>query len=174
MIEENNINWLSVTYISKEVHKLLTKSYVQKGNILFSKIGSALGKAVVFDLEIEMCNSNAAVAKIDIDNNVATNEFVTFYLNSFLAKHQFSYMIISLLPRINLGDINKLLIPKISISEQQSIMKILNKNELVKKQLSVELSKLQSLKTGLMQDLLSGKVRVNNIKTKEANEISPI
>ena len=33
-----------------------------------------------------------------------------------------------------------------------------------------KLSKLQSLKTGLMQDLLSGKVRVNNLKLKEANE----
>ena len=30
-----------------------------------------------------------------------------------------------------------------------------------------KLSKLQSLKTGLMQDLLTGKVRVNNVKTQE-------
>jgi hypothetical protein len=33
-----------------------------------------------------------------------------------------------------------------------------------------KLTKLQYLKTGLMQDLLSGKVRVNNLKLKEANE----
>ena len=156
-------------FISEEVHKLLSKSYVAKGNILFSKIGSALGKAVVFDLDISNCNSNAAVAKIDINNKIATNEYVTFYLNSFLAKNQFSYMIISLLPRINLGDINKLLIPKFSIMEQNEIMKVLDKNEQLIKRTNDDLTKLQSLKTGLMQDLLSGKVRVNHLIKEIAN-----
>jgi type I restriction enzyme S subunit len=33
----------------------------------------------------------------------------------------------------------------------------------------IKLSKLQSLKTGLMQDLLSGKVRVNNLIKEKQN-----
>ena len=41
------------------------------------------------------------------------------------------------------------------------------KNLLPRKSFKVELSKLQSLKTGLMQDLLIGKLRVNKL-IKEA------
>jgi type I restriction enzyme S subunit len=48
--------------------------------------------------------------------------------------------------------------------EQKSIETILNTFDIQIKSFETELSKLQSLKTGLMQDLLSGKVRVNNLK----------
>ncbi len=161
MVERFYLNWNAVTYISEDVHKLLNKSYVKKGNILFSKIGSALGKAVVYDEDYELCNSNAAVAKIDINKKLASNDFITFYLNSVYAQRQFEEMIVSLLPRINLKDINRLLVPKISLYEQNTIVSmlksILNKNKENKKLLD----KLKKQKQGLMQDLLAGKVRVN-------------
>lgn len=162
IIEENYINWKSVSYISEDVHKLLSKSYVLKGNILFSKIGSALGKSVIFDGD-EPCNSNAAVAKIDIDNSKALSEFINIYMNSFLAKAQFSYMIISLLPRINLQDINSLLVVKPSISEQQRIVETISHQDKYITELQTSLSKLRLQKAGLMEDLLSGKKRVTKL-----------
>lgn len=160
MIEENNINWESVSFISYDVHKLLTKSYVNKNNILFSKIGSALGKAAIYNGEYLNCNSNAAVAKIDIDNNLALNKYVCAFLNSTFAKNQFSFMIISLLPRINLGDINKLLIFKLPVEEQSRIIHKLNKTQNLIDNTTDLISKLTSLKSGLMHDLLTGKVRI--------------
>jgi|SRR5690554_1607289 len=161
MVERFFLNWNAITYISEDVHKLLNKSYVKKGNILFSKIGSALGKAVVFEEDYQLCNSNAAVAKIDINEKLASNDFITFYLNSVYAQRQFEEMIVSLLPRINLKDINRLLVPKIPLNEQNTIVSILkcilNKNNENKKLLD----KLKQQKKGLMQDLLSRKVCVN-------------
>jgi type I restriction enzyme S subunit len=50
-----------------------------------------------------------------------------------------------------------------NIKEQKTIEIILNTLDNQINSFEVELTKLQSLKTGLMQDLLSGKVRVNNI-----------
>jgi type I restriction enzyme, S subunit len=160
MIKEEEIDWKNVYYISVEVHKLLSKSYVEKDQILFSKIGSALGKAVLYHGERGICNSNAAIAKIEINEQRAIPRYVEMFLNSRFAKKQFELMIISLLPRINLGDINKLLIQLPSIKEQKIIC---DKYFLLKKTLRAELDfmvKLQKQKSGLIHDLLTGKVPV--------------
>lgn len=159
MIRINKIDWSSVSYISKEVHQLLKKSYVKKGNLLFSKIGSALGKAVVYEGNVE-CNSNAAVAKIDLNLQKANNYFICYFLNFEFAQTQFKNMIVSLLPRLNLGDINNLIVMLPPINEQKKIADTLLNLEDTINQQKVYLSKLFSLKTGLMQDLLSGNKRV--------------
>ncbi len=161
MIEEGNINWDSVMYISGKVHRLLSKSHVHKGNILFSKIGSALGKGVVYDGGRGECNSNAAVAKIDIDRRKAGISFVTCFLNHDVAQTQFKNMIVSLLPRINLGDINCLLLPVPPLAEQEAIEASLHANDAAINTEKLRVQKQVALKTGLMQDLLTGKVRVN-------------
>lgn len=51
----------------------------------------------------------------------------------------------------------------ISVTEQDSIIKIILRLNHQVLQLVKEVNKLHSIKTGLMQDLLSGKVRVNNL-----------
>jgi type I restriction enzyme S subunit len=55
-------------------------------------------------------------------------------------------------------------------NEQTRILSILLSQDEIIEITQNQLSKLQSLKTGLIQDLLSGKVRVNYLKSKEANE----
>ncbi|WP_261869635.1 hypothetical protein [Psychrobacter sp. JCM 18901] len=86
MINEGSIDWTNTYYISEEVHKLLNKSYVEKDTILFSKIGSALGKAVVYTGEKGICNSNAAIAKIILNEQIADKYYYTYILNNSLAK----------------------------------------------------------------------------------------
>lgn len=62
----------------------------------------------------------------------------------------------------------------VDLKEQERIDAVFEKiNSSIDGQ-KVQLSKLQSLKTGLMQDLLSGKVRVNNLTTKEVNETAAV
>jgi len=160
MIKEEEVDWSSVSYISEKVHAMLSKSHVQKGQILFSKIGSALGKAVLYDGAAGVCNSNAAVAKIEVDQSVIEPQFLEVFLNSKFARKQFELMIVSLLPRINLGDIDKLLIQVPSPDEQKMICKRYNA---LKTKLLLEkdnLKKLQLQKSGLMHDLLTGQVPV--------------
>ncbi|MFT6584790.1 MAG: type I restriction enzyme S subunit [Cognaticolwellia sp.] len=161
MIKEGSIDWTSVHYISDDVHKLLNKSYIEKHTILFSKIGSALGKAVVYEGERGLCNSNAAVAKITLNNKVADNYYYTYLLNNSLAKKQFIRLIVSLLPRINLGDISDLILPLPPLVEQRKIANILgtwDKAISTTKRL-IDNSKQQ--KKALMQQLLTGKKRLS-------------
>lgn len=160
MIKENAIEWKSVTYISKEVHQLLNKSHVKEGTILLSKIGSALGKSVVYDGIMGECNSNAAVAKIEVDPKIALNYFISYTLNYELTQKRLKNMIVSLLPRINLGDLSSLKITLPPLDEQKRITdKLVSIDNKINSEKEY-LNKLQNIKTGLMQDLLTGKVRV--------------
>lgn len=160
MIREGEINWSSVSFISEKVHLLLRKSHVAKGHILFSKIGSALGKAVIYDGKRGICNSNAAVAKIEINENLALTKYVEMFLNSAFARSQFRAIIISLLPRINLGDIDKLEIPVPSITEQKILSQVIVSTDAKIASEKECLSKLLNKKRGLMDDILTGCVRV--------------
>jgi type I restriction enzyme, S subunit len=170
MIEVGNINWTGVTYISEKVHLLLNKSHVRVGDILFSKIGSALGKGVVYEGRRGICNSNAAVAKIDINQQEARRHFITYFLNHDVARTQFQNMIVSLLPRINLGDLNRLIVPCPGIDEQKRIEERLLSSDAAIQSESANLRQCLSLRSGLMQDLLTGKVPV---KEDESEEVVP-
>lgn len=160
MIEEENLNSKSVMYISPEVHQALKKSWVYPGNVLYSKIGSALGNALVYDGRFGICNSNAAVAKIDLDEKIALSNYIVMVLNSSETRLRLKQSIVSLLPRLNLTDISNFEIRLPSIPEQLRMIEVRQglldeiKNE------KTRLEKLQKLKTGLMQDLLSGRVSV--------------
>lgn len=160
MIKEGAIDWSNTYYISKEVHKALNKSYVKRHTILFSKIGSALGKAVVYEGEHGECNSNAAVAKIVLDNEKADKYFYTYLLNNPIAKRQFIRLIVSLLPRINLGDINSLIFPYPPLPEQKKIAQILSTWDKAITTTEQLLTNSQQQKKALMQQLLTGKKRL--------------
>ena len=168
MIKEGELDGESTEYISVKVHKLLRKSHVISGNILFSKIGSALGKAVLYKGEGGVCNSNAAVAKIEVNDSVVLPMFLESFLNSNFARQQFSLMIISLLPRINLGDIDKVKIQTPSIKEQELICNALSGINKTLSSLKSELNSLKEIKLGLMQDLLTGKVEVKLNESQDA------
>jgi len=160
MINEGSIDWTNTYYISEEVHKLLNKSYVEKDTILFSKIGSALGKAVVYTGEKGICNSNAAIAKIILNEQIADKYYYTYILNNSLAKKQFLRLIVSLLPRINLGDISDLVLPLPPLPEQQKIAKILSTWDKAISTTERLIENSTQQKKALMQQLLIGKKRL--------------
>jgi type I restriction enzyme, S subunit len=157
---ENRLLINSISYITKEVDELLSKSYVYRGNILFTKIGN-IGCACVYKGQLgERCNSNATIAKIKVDNTISDEEYISYFLNSVLCKRQYVGSIISTPPRINMGEINNFKIAIPSLVEQKQIASILSSvDEKIEKYKSKK-EKLQELKKGLMQKLLTGKIRV--------------
>ena len=90
----------------------------------------------------------------------ADKYFYTYLLNNPIAKRQFVRLIISLLPRINLGDINSLIFPCPPLSEQRKIAKILSTwdKAICNTERLIDNSKQQ--KKALMQQLLTGKKRL--------------
>jgi type I restriction enzyme S subunit len=153
-VKKGTIDFSSVSYISEDVHKLLDKSYVNAGDILFTKIG-AIGRAALYNGELGVCNSNAATAKITIDSKKADSKYVTYQLVGERVTREFEKSIISTPPRINLGEINSMKIECPPLLEQQKIAAILTSVDNVIEKTEAQIRKLQDLKKGMMQELLT-------------------
>ena len=157
---ENKIVLNSVSYITEEVDKLLDKSYVYDGNILFTKIGN-IGCATVYRGELgTRCNSNATIAKIKIDENIYDSNYIVYFLNSLQCKKQYIGSIISTPPRINMGEISKFKIAIPKLYEQTKIASILLKVDSKIEEYENKKNMFEELKKGLMQQLLTGKTRI--------------
>ncbi len=153
-VKQGTIDLNNVSFISEEVHQLLDKSYVNPGDILFTKIG-AIGRAALYGGELGICNSNAATAKITINKKKADSQYITYQLVSERVTREFEKSIISTPPRINLGEINSMKIELPPLPEQKKIAAILTSVDTVIEKTQAQIDKLKDLKTGMMQELLT-------------------
>lgn len=160
IVFDNFIRYESISFITEKVHTLLFKSWVYPKNILLTKIGT-IGRVAIYDGRLGIVNSNAATAKIDLNITKACPEFYSTYLQSEEVKRYFEENVISTPPRINLTEIKEMLVPLPALDEQERIAEKIQTINRILEQETTHLSKLHSLKTGLMQDLLSGRKRLN-------------
>jgi type I restriction enzyme, S subunit len=149
----------NIKFIQSDAHKALTKSTINRGTLMFTKIGN-IGHADIYNGSLGECNSNATIAKIDIDKSKAFPPFIRWVFNSKVAAKQYKTKIISTPPRINLGEISNLTIPMPSHNEQKKIADILDSFENLATEEDCHKKELETLKASLMQVLLTGRVRV--------------
>lgn len=175
LITAANVNEGRILYEScrrtteKAFKELLTnKSRPKLNDILITKDGS-LGRLAIVDRE-NLC-INQSVAVIRSKDDKILNPFFKMLLESPL----YQAIIIaeaggSTIKHIYITKIDKmpLAVPQ-TLDEQERIFQIIEGQNKLILESEKQLHKLQSLKTGLMQDLLSGKVRViMNHQTEKA------
>lgn len=153
------LDFSNVNYISETDHqKISRRSKVEHGDILFGMIGT-IGNPIIVNHTREFSIKNVALIKFD--QAKISNYFIYYILNSGLIRKQFNQTSNGGVQKfIALGTIRKTLIPMPSYEEQKKIVALLTE---VDSKISIEKSKntkLHLLKKGLMQQLLTGKVRV--------------
>lgn len=157
---ENTLDFSNVGLISKIDHEEIEKrSKVSDGDILFGMIGT-IGNPVIVKKDRDFSIKNVALIKFT--NSVINNVFALYFLKSIHTEQQFKQKMGGSTQKfIALGVIRKILITVPSVAEQKKIAEILS---VVDKKISFDKKlkvKLATLKNGLMQDLLSGEIRVN-------------
>lgn len=160
-INQGRILYESCRKTSQEAFdELLTnKSRPKLGDILITKDGT-LGRVALVD-RVNICiNQSVAVLrpKIDMINN---EYFKTLLESPFYQDRILAGAGGSTIKHIYITKLDKMFIavPQ-DLKEQEKILTTLNRQKELIEDYKQQLSKLHSLKTGLMQDLLSGKVRV--------------
>lgn len=159
-IQNGRIDYSNVDYISEdELNKITKRCHPEMGDILLSCSGS-VGRVCIVPGNIKF-GLVRSVALIKIDEEVLSSKFLMYMLQSPLLQKQME-MKQSKLAQANLflRDINSLIIPFPSLEEQLEISKIISS---VDEQLNVyekEKEKQIELKKALMQQLLTGKIRV--------------
>ena len=148
--------------IPKKVSDQLPRSKINKGDVLITYIGAYIGDTLLIT-ESNKYHLAPNIAKLTAGNKL-TPEFLEIVLKTYPVQKQTKNLTaVTATPSLTMGQIRNIFIsfPK-EIDEQERIITTINSMRQNIKDEQNKLHKLHSLKTGLMQDLLSGKVRINS------------
>jgi len=158
----NKFRMNGVKSVRKEFHLKQKKSILQQGDILTVQTGH-IGTAVVVTKELEGANCHALIITRP-KKSIIDSHFVCYYINS---ENGLAYskriQVGTTMKHINVADFLKYPIPVPPLSEQQKIAEILSTVDEKINLLTEKKSHFQYLKQGLMQQLLTAKIRVNGL-----------
>lgn len=150
-------------FISERHAMLLSRNRVVGGDVLIASLGDAnypVGRSCCYPAELPDAVNKADCFRFRA-NTRCRNEFVMFSMNGAAARKQVrGYEQGVTMKRINLGNLRRIEIALPSISEQDLIVERLQVAQRQIEVAALEHKKLCNKKTGLMDDLLTGRVRV--------------
>lgn len=158
------IDLSNVEYLNEIEHqKIYRRCTVLKGDVLLTKDGANTGNICLNNLE-DQFSLLSSVAFIRGRKNILINKFIVqFFMNETGQQSLTDQMSGNAIPRITLTKINDTPIIIPPVAEQEVIVERLYQQDNIIEAERRNLAKLNSLKAGLMQDLLSGKVRVEQL-----------
>jgi len=156
------INIEKVAYIDNQTNELLSRSKIEENDILFT-IAGVLGRVGIVKKENLPANTNQAVAIIRLKQNLKNSVpfFFHVFRTNFIKKHIESISVQGAQVNFSLTDVGNipLTIP-ILAEEQKAIAKVLSDMDEGIKALEEKKEKYQKIKGGMMQELLTGKIRL--------------
>lgn len=162
--KEHKLDFTKPVYLKRQKYLEAPEIFVKYGDIVLVKTGNTIGKTALIDQKIgdATINPNTVILR---DFKDITNRFLYLVMISeYFQKSLWDFVFVGAQPSVNQTNMKTIKIPLPNPNEQIKIagtfFALTNQIEAER----IKLSKLQSLKTGLMQDLLSGRVRV---KVKE-------
>ncbi len=158
-------------FITREQHEVYCqKVRPHKNDIFIVKSGSTTGKTVMVDFDEEFSIwSPLALVRC---NNLAMPRYVFFYCTSVMFQKQVrDNWSFGTQPNIGMGVLENLRLPLPEIEEQRAIVDTLDaywsKVLQVKCNLKKQIEELQSLKTRIIADAVTGKIDVRSIEIPE-------
>ncbi len=159
---ENNTGLENLKYVDKSSYEFLKKSSLYGGELLFLKRGD-IGKVYLFKMKTKFATlaPNLYLLKL---NKLSSSEYLFYYFNSSSGNSQLrAKNASSTLGALYKDDVKSILVPlPPTLKEQQAISQILSDMDSEIEALEIQLKKTQNLKQGMMQELLTGKIRLVN------------
>lgn len=158
--KNGNIENDKIAFISERCNEVLSRSQIKEGDILFS-IAGALGRVGIIKREIVPANTNQALGIIRLKENTINNHYLYYFFN----KNDFQQMLNTISvtgaqPNLSLQNLNEFEIVFPSLTEQTRIATILSDMDAELEALEAQLGKAKKVKQGMMQELLTGRVRL--------------
>jgi type I restriction enzyme, S subunit len=164
-IRANNIRKMTIInddmrFISPRLHSELLKGHLKDGDILITTRGEIGNIALVPKSHIGS-NINAQIVRINTENKLDNLYFAYFLIKKETQEFFFDNQTGSALKQLPVGVLRDLSIsfPK-SETEQTRIAQILSDMDAEIEALEKKLAKYKMLKQGMMQNLLTGKIRL--------------
>jgi type I restriction enzyme, S subunit len=163
-IQATSYNDSDKAFISEKHANYLSRNKVLAGDILIAGLGEErypVGRACQYPQELPPAINKADCFRMRGDTEKVDNYFLMLYLNTSKARTQTRrYEQGVTRPRINTGNMKKIYAPRPRINEQKAMStKLLKLSEKIENEFLIK-DKLNRQKSGLMHDLLTGKVPV--------------
>jgi len=163
-IRANNIKHLTIVdgdlrFISKELHSELTKGHLKQDDILITTRGE-IGQVAIVPKRYIGSNINAQIVRINVNNKINKNYLAYFLLKSETQEKILSLQTGSALKQLPIGKLMELQIIYPNINEQTAIATILSDMDAEIESLEQKRDKYIMLKQGMMQQLLTGRIRL--------------
>jgi type I restriction enzyme S subunit len=153
------INVEEIRYVPVEIVEKI-KNYIISSEDLFISVAGTLG--IVGEVPMELDNANLTENADKLSNIKIHKKFLVYMLQSKIIQDIIeSERTTNAQPKLALTRIKQFKIPVPPIIEQETIANILLEVDEKIQQYETKKEKLQELKKGLMQQLLTGKIRVN-------------
>lgn len=148
-------------YIDEETSNKFPKTILEEGDIVISVRGT-MGKVGIIPNQMEGSNITANLMRISPDKEITEPKwFIQFLLSYSFQKQLENYSNFTTIRTITSTDLKKIKVPFPSKEEQVKIAHILTNLDETIEQMQNERKDIVSVKTGLLQDLLTGKKRVS-------------
>lgn len=157
-VRENMPDLADVLHITRQFHLEHKKSQLLPKDILVSRVGNSGVACVIPD---DFPEANCANVLILRKKESLDTKFFCYFLNSHIAQLEITSREAGGVQLVlNVKTLEKLSIPILPLEEQQKIASILSNADSQIESLQSKKSQLQKTKRGLMQKLLTGKIRV--------------
>lgn len=162
---EGFIDVSSPKYLPIEFNDKIKNSQLQNGDILINIVGASIGRCAVYNLSVEFANTNQAVC-VFRPNSENDSDFIAYYIQlEHTQRRLLGNSVETARANLSLGDFRKFkfIIPE-DKNEQISIATKIKEIDAVYISKHQKIKSLQRLKKSLMQNLLTGKVKVDLTK----------
>jgi type I restriction enzyme S subunit len=157
--EDGSVNWEEVPYCHIEEDEF-SKYALQKGDLLFARIGATAGKTTYINHNVSGIFASYLIRLKTTKENVYPHFLFYFTQSPAYWSQAIRQREGQLKKGINATMLSNFIVPLPSFEEQQKIAEILSVIDRKLKLERIEKGKLEKIKRGLMDLLLTGKVRV--------------
>ncbi len=157
-ITNNKMDLSDVKYIPTSVSNKLKRSKLNKNDLVFAYVGT-IGPVFLVD-EDDKYHLGPNTSKITPKKEITPLFLYHYFTSSNLYKEIVEHTSIGAQPSLSMFKIRRFQLNLPSIIEQKRIAQILSDMESEIEGLKKKLEKLQNLKQGMMQNLLTGKIRL--------------
>ena len=171
-VTKKGFAFTTLSFITKEKDELLRKGKLTRGDIVITTRGT-VGNIAFYDDEVpfDHIRINSGMAIIRNKSEALDSQFLHLLMNSPMVSEQVELLAFgSAQPQLTIGIIKGLNIPKPSIDEQKAIASAVSSATKKLQLATKKLALLESTKKALMQDLLTGKVRVKLTDKAQAGD----
>jgi type I restriction enzyme S subunit len=159
-IEENSFNFHGIKYVTSAFHNANTKSCLRIDDMLTVQTGD-VGLTTVVTEDLVGSNCHALIITRFIGAKV-NSRFISYYLNSKSGRARMRLIETgTTMKHLNVGDLLQFMVSlPHTLAEQTAIATVLSDMDTEIESLESKLAKAREIKQGMMQELLTGKIRL--------------